>query len=78
MVVGVVNEFGRRQDLLRHHGAVPVAGPALVHDLGLCLGRKVIRLIANDGQDIPLPGLQGSMLDEKKKDVLLGLLGKAA
>ena len=57
-----------------HDLVVPVAGPALVHDLGLDLGKKVLSLVVNDGQDILLPRLEMAVVvADEQQDVLFGL-----
>jgi hypothetical protein len=71
VVVGVVDQLGRVEGLLGHHGAVPVRRPPLVHDLGLGLRVEVVRLVPDDAQDVPLPPLERGVFDQEQEDVLL-------
>ena len=61
---------------MRHDRRVPVRRPALVHDLGLPLGGEVVRLLADDVEDVALPGVQRGVLEQEQEDVALGLLGE--
>src|SRR5690606_3796303 len=62
MLIGVVDDLGGRADLLGHHPRMPIGGPSLVHDLRHRLGREVVRLLANHGEDIALPALERGVL----------------
>ena len=74
MVVGVVDHFRIVQAVLGHDRRVPVAGPTFVHDLRLTLRREVVRLIADDGQDVVLPVSQRSVLQQEQQHVALWLV----
>ena len=52
---------------------VPEASPALVHDLGHALGREIVGLLADDGEDVALPALQLGVFHEEEENILLGL-----
>ena len=62
VMVGIVDDLGVGQAVLRHDRGVPVAGPAFVHDLGLALGGEVVGFVADDGEDVVLPVLQRGVL----------------
>src|SRR5690554_7896305 len=51
---------------------MPKRRPALVHDLGLPLGGKIIRLLADDRQNIGFPALQRRILEQELHDIALG------
>ncbi len=51
---------------------MPVAGPALVHDLGPALGREVVGLFADDPQDVALPVWKRRVFQQEKQNVFLG------
>ena len=52
--------------------AVPVAGPALVHNLGFDLRDEVLRLLMGDGEQIPLPLAQiGIVVADEQEEVFL-------
>ncbi len=57
---------------------MPVRRPALVHDLRLPLGREVVRLLADDLEDVALPPIERRVLEEEEEDVALGVLGELA
>ena len=78
MVVGVVDQFGIGEAVAGHDLRVPVTRPALVHDLGLSLRREVVRFIADNREDIVLPGREGRVLQQKSQHVALGRLGERA
>ena len=62
---------------LIQQGVVPEAGPSLIHDLGLSLRVKVLRHLAHDANNFPLPGFQQRRVFlDKIQEVLLRLLGK--
>ena len=75
VVVGVVDDFGGIEVVPRHHGGVPVGGPAFVHDLGHALRGEVVGLVADDGEDVGLPGLERGVLEEEEEDVADGFGG---
>src|ERR1700704_4875598 len=55
-----------------HDAIVHVGRSALVHDLGLSLGIEILRDVADDAQQLALPGLQaGGGLLEKIQEVVL-------
>ena len=62
VMIGVVNHFSIGQSMLGHERGVPVTGPSFVHDLCLPLGCEVVRLIADDRQDVVLPVSERCML----------------
>ena len=74
VVVGVVDDLGVGEGVLGHDRGVPVAGPALVHDLGHALRGEVVRLVADDGQDVALPVLERRVLQEEQQHVALRLV----
>jgi hypothetical protein len=51
---------------------VPVGGPALVHDLGLPLRQEVVRLLAQDADDVGLPAVERRVLHQEAEHVALG------
>ena len=75
----IVADHELEEDLLRqiergHDPVVPVAGPALVHDLGLDLGQEVAGLLVDDGQEVLLPvGQIAIVVADEQEDVGLGL-----
>src|SRR5205085_8692635 len=73
---GVVDALPGLQRPLRHDRRVPIAGPPLVHDLRLALRSEIIRLIADNLDDVALPRLYGSVLDQEQEHVLLRVLGE--
>src|SRR5215831_14705680 len=50
---------------------MPIARPPLVENLGKKLRIKIIRLLADDLQDILLPGFEFSVRDQKPQEVTL-------
>src|SRR5690606_11269980 len=77
MAVGVVDELGGVEGAGGHDGGVPVARPALVHDLRLALGREVVGLLPDDGEDLLLPRFERRVFEQKEEDVPLRPLGEA-
>ena len=77
-MIAVANEIGRCDAVAGHDGRVPVSRPALVHNLGLCLRREIIRFVANDRQDIQLPRLQRRVLQDEQHHVPHRLCGEAS
>src|SRR5690348_11861010 len=75
VVVRVVDDLVRGQRLPGHDRGVPVAGPPLVHDLRLALGREVVGLLAEDGEHVELPRLERRVLQEEEQHVPLRPLG---
>src|SRR5882672_4229046 len=55
---------------------MPVTGPAFVHDLGLSLRREVISLVSDDREDIKLPRLERSVLQDKQHHISYRLARK--
>ena len=80
----VVADHELEEDLLRqvergHDPVVPVAGPALVHDLGLDLRQEVAGLLVDDGEQVLLPvGEVAIVVADEQEDVGLGLERLAA
>ena len=58
-----------------HHGGVPVGGPPLVHDLGHALRGEVVGFVADDREDVGLPGLEGGVFEEEEEDIADGFGG---
>ena len=54
---------------------MPEGGPPFVQHLGHPLGGEVVGLLAHDGQHVPLPVLQGRVLEEELEHVLAGFVG---
>ena len=63
VVVGVVDHFGVEEAVTSHDGGVPIAGPAFVHDFGLSLGGEVVSFLADDGEDVVLPGVERGVFE---------------
>src|SRR5207249_4602488 len=78
MMIGKVDDFSVVESALGHDFRVPVCGPSFVHDLRLRLRGEVIRLLANDPENIALPILEGGVFEEKQKHILLRIFGKTA
>ena len=61
-----INHLVRRHTIVEvKQLGMPVAGPALVHNLGMKLGMEIIRFLTKDLQHITLPGLQGGIGSQK-------------
>jgi hypothetical protein len=65
MVIAIVDNVGGGGPLPGHDRGVPVAGPTLVHDLGLGLRGEVIGLVADDREHIGLPGVERGVLEDE-------------
>ena len=48
VMIAVVDNVGASKALIDHDGRMPVTGPPFVHDLGLCLWRKIIGFVTNN------------------------------
>src|SRR5581483_5377123 len=62
---------GAQIRVVLHGVGVPVAGPALVHDLGLELWIEVIGLLTDDLEDILLPRLDMRVVRQEPEQVAL-------
>ena len=73
--VGVVDDLGGVERLLRQDLRVPVRGPALVHDLGHRLRREVVGLVAHDLEHVALPVLERRVLEQERSTSRCGCSG---
>ncbi len=62
--------------MLGHQRAVPIGGPALVHDLGHGLRGVVVALFADDAEAVGLPILEPGVLEQVEQDVARGPGGR--
>ncbi len=69
VMVAIADQVGRLEALAGHDRRVPVAGPALVHDLGLALRGEVIGLVADDREHVELPGLERGVFQHEQHHV---------
>jgi len=75
VVIAVVDDVSGGEALVDHDGGMPVAGPAFVHNFGLGLRGEVVGFVADDREDVGLPGIERGMLKQEEHDVAFGTLG---
>src|SRR5262249_12700906 len=65
--VGIIDDLGGLERLLRHDLRMPERGPSFIHYLRLPLRREVIGLGSNDLQHIAIPALERRVLDQEQQ-----------